>query len=91
MTQTTTMTIRINKATAVELAKAAAQEKRSKSFLAAEAVQHYLDIRQAQIEGIKKAISSIETHGTVPHAEVKAWVDSWGTNNELPMPQPKLG
>jgi predicted transcriptional regulator len=25
----------------------------------------------------------------VPGAEVKAWIDSWGTTNELPRPQPR--
>ena len=84
------MTIRLDKKTEAELAKVAAYEKRSKSFLAAEAVQQYLDIKQAQIEGIKQAISSIEINGGIPHSEVKSWVESWGTDSELPMPEPKL-
>lgn len=86
MTQTTTMTIRINKKMQKQLEEIAIYEKRSKSFLAAEAIGQYLDIYQAQVEGIKKALAEADRGEIIPHESVAEWVNSWGTENELPRP-----
>jgi predicted transcriptional regulator len=89
MAQTTTMTIRLDKKMQEQLAEIAAYEKRSKSFLAAEAVEQYLAIRGEQILGIKKAIAEADRGEVIGHDEVAQWVGSWGTDDELPMPTPQ--
>ena len=38
--------------------------------------------RLAILEGIADA----DAGRTIPHDEVKAWLESWGTENELPAP-----
>jgi len=86
MTQTTTMTIRLDKKLERELAKVAAHEKRSKSFLAANAIAEYIAVYEAQVEGIKQAIASSEAGKGIPHSAVKAWANSLGTDKELPLP-----
>ena len=43
-----------------------------------------------EAERIEEARASIRAEGTIPHEEVRAWVESWGTENELPQPQPRL-
>lgn len=88
MTQTTTMTIRIDKKAEQALKEIAKQERRSKSFIAAEALRQYLDLHTAQVEGIKKALASVERGGILAHCDVKDWVNSWGTGDELPTPAP---
>ena len=80
------MSIRLDDKTKSALAKIAQHEKRSRSFLAAEAVEQYVAFHEAQIMGIKKAIVSLDAGGGIPHEKVVAWVNSWGTDNELPMP-----
>lgn len=87
MTQTsTTMTVRLSSETKARLEKAAKQQNRSKSFLAAEAIDNLLALQEAQIEGIKKAIVSADAGKGVSHEKVVQWVNSWGTDKELPMP-----
>ena len=34
-----------------------------------------------------EAIAEFEAHGGIPHEEMKAWLLSWGTPNELPPPR----
>jgi predicted transcriptional regulator len=82
----TTMSVRLNMSTKKSLDQIARHEKRSKSFLASEAITNYINIYEAQISGIKQAIASADAGEGVPHTKVKAWVESLGTNNELPMP-----
>jgi predicted transcriptional regulator len=38
---------------------------------------------------LNEAESEAERIGTIPIEEIRAWVDSWGTANELPMPKPR--
>jgi predicted transcriptional regulator len=49
--------------------------------------------RAARIEwerkAIQQALASIEREGTIPFEEVEAWLDSLGTANELPPPEPR--
>ena len=83
---TTTMTVRLDARTKKSLNEIATHEKRSKSFLAAQAIVDYVELHEAQVEGIKKAIASADAGKGVSHEKVKAWVESWGTDNELPKP-----
>jgi predicted transcriptional regulator len=88
MTQntSTTITVRLNKRTKNALEQIAAHEKRTKSFVASQAIEDYVSVYEAQIEGIKKAIASADAGKFSSHEDVKAWVESWGTDSELPMP-----
>jgi predicted transcriptional regulator len=54
--------------------------KRSKSYLASEAIASYVDRNAWQIEEIKRGLDEARS-GTpgVPHEEVEKWVRSWGT------------
>jgi len=84
--QSTTMTVRLSRDTKERLEKAAKHQNRSKSFLAAEAIENLLQMQEEQDAGIRAAMVSMDKHGGIPHEKVKQWVESWGTDNELPMP-----
>jgi predicted transcriptional regulator len=86
ISSSTTMSVRLDAATKKNLEKIARYEKRSKSFLAAVAIASYIDVYEAQVAGIKKAIASADAGEGIPHTKVKAWVESLGTDSELPMP-----
>jgi RHH-type rel operon transcriptional repressor/antitoxin RelB len=63
--------------------------RRSRTELAEEALQQYLEIQRWQIEGIRDAIDEAEGGAPgVPHERVAEWLDSWGTDQELPPPKP---
>ena len=81
-----TFTVRVDTAAKKRLEKLAKNTGRSRSFLAAEAINEYLDINEWQVAGIKAAIESADRGEFIPHDQVKAWVNSWDSDNELPMP-----
>jgi len=60
---------------------------RSRSFLAAEAINEYLDVNEWQVAGIKAAIEAVDREGTIPHTEMEAWVSSLASAAELPFPK----
>ena len=63
--------------------------KRSRRELAEEALEQYLETQRWQIAGIHEAIEEAESGAPgVPHDRVAEWLDSWGTDEELPAPKP---
>ena len=40
-----------------------------------------------QIAGINAALALLDRGEGVPHEDVKAWIASWGTDDEDPMPE----
>ncbi len=41
---------------------------------------------EAKRLSVMEGLADIEAGRVVPHSEVKAWLESWGTENELPPP-----
>lgn len=60
---------------------------RSRSFLAAEAINEYLELNEWQVSGIKRAIASLDRGERIPHEMVKDWIELWGSANEKPVPK----
>jgi predicted transcriptional regulator len=82
-----TFTVRVDSTVKKRLEKLAKSTGRSRSFIAAEAIDAYLDVNEWQVAGIKRAIESMDRGEGVPHERVKEWITSWGTKNELPIPK----
>jgi RHH-type transcriptional regulator, rel operon repressor / antitoxin RelB len=85
--RSTTFTVRVDVAAKKRLEKLAKNTGRSRSFLAAEAINEYLDVNEWQISGIRQAIASLDRGEGVSHAQVNDWVSSWGSDNERPAPK----
>jgi RHH-type transcriptional regulator, rel operon repressor / antitoxin RelB len=83
----TTFTLRVEADVKKRLEKLARSTGRSRSFLAAEALSEYLDVNEWQVAGIRKAMGSLDRRESVPHEQVKAWVNSWGGKRERPAPK----
>jgi len=83
----TTFTVRVDSGVKRRLEKLAKSTGRSRSFIAAEAIDAYLDVNEWQVAGIKGAIESMDRGEGIPHERVKEWIASWGTKNELPVPK----
>lgn len=69
MAASATMTIRVSLETKEKLDRIAADTRRSKSFLAAEALAAYADRGLEIIAGIKRGMADAETGRVVPHDE----------------------
>jgi RHH-type rel operon transcriptional repressor/antitoxin RelB len=62
---------------------------RSESYLAAEAIAAYVDLNAWQVTHIKKSLAEVTAGDAgVSHERVAAWLDSWGSGQELPPPKP---
>lgn len=73
MHQTSLVTVRVSNAVAKRLEKLAEAMDRSKSYLAAEAIEEYLDIHEWHIKAIKEGIAAVDRGETVPYEEVKKY------------------
>lgn len=66
------MTIRLDPHLKAKLGRLADGTRRSRSFLAAEAVQAYVDRELAIIEGVERGLADVETGKTVSHEDAMA-------------------
>ena len=82
MSQSTTMTIRLEAEIKSRLDKLAAATHRSKSFLAAAAVREFIEINEWQIEEIEKAIKEAGAGDFASNQEVFAVFNKWGVNGD---------
>ena len=83
----TTVSVRIDPVIKKRLEKLAKCTGRSRSFLAAKAINEYLDLNEWQVAGIQKAVASLDRGEGVAHEQVKEWVSSWGRTKERPAPK----
>jgi predicted transcriptional regulator len=85
----TTMTVRIPLEISSKLDGLARDTKRSKAYLAGEAISSYVQRNAWQVARIKDSLEDAKS-GTpgIPHEEMERWVESWGSDNELPPPEP---
>jgi RHH-type rel operon transcriptional repressor/antitoxin RelB len=83
----TTFTVRVEPEVKKRLEKLAKSTGRTRSFLAAEALNAYLDVNEWQVAGVKRAMASLDRGDGVPHQEVKDWVGSWGRKRERTAPK----
>jgi predicted transcriptional regulator len=64
---------------------------RDRSWLMSHAIERYVEDEAWQVKEMREAVQKVqEGRGRfVPHEDIAAWLDSWGTDNELPPPQCK--
>ena len=72
----TTLSIRLSDETKTQLGLLATATRRSKSFLAAEAVAAYVAREQAIIAGIERGLADMKAGRTVPHDAAMAEIDA---------------
>ena len=75
MADSTTMSIRLSSETKVQLGLLATATRRSKSFLAAEAVAAYVARERAIVEGIERGRADMRAGNTVSHDAAMAEID----------------
>jgi predicted transcriptional regulator len=88
---TTTISVRIPSRIKKQLNELAEATQRTTSFLTAEAIQNYISLQAWQVKSIQDAVKKADSKKAkfAGHDEVMAWLDSWGTKNELRPPKCK--
>jgi len=64
--------------------------RRSRSFIVKEAIEAHLAERRAYLAAIDEAVREADEGVFVSGEAVMRWLDSWGTDNELPPPEPDI-
>jgi RHH-type transcriptional regulator, rel operon repressor / antitoxin RelB len=87
MTMSTLLTFRVKNELKEKLESLAEATQRSKSFLAAEAVQRYVEEEAWQVSEMMEGAKQARETGTIPDDEAQAWMASLGTKKRLPRPR----
>ncbi len=83
---TTTLSVRIDTDTKERLEALAKRARRSKSFLAAEAIAAFVEAETWQLDEIQSGLEELDEGRGVAHEEVSAWLRSWGRKRERKAP-----
>lgn len=84
---TDTLSIRIDADTNKKLEALARRSKRSKSFLAAEAITAYVDAEEWQLGEIQAGLADLDEGKIISHERVVKWLSSWGRRSEHKPPR----
>lgn len=79
---TETLSIRLDTETKMRLDALAQRSKRSKSFLAAEAIVQYVEAEEWQVGEIGAGLADLDEGRRVSHEKVSKWLKSWGKSPE---------
>jgi predicted transcriptional regulator len=81
------VSLRMDSALKLRLEKIAEKDERSISYVAQKAITQYLDARDYKHKIIMEAYeASLVEKEFISGEAMLAWVNSWGTDNELPEP-----
>ena len=84
---TVTLAFRVPGEKAAALEKLAESTERDKSWLLERALDEYLVSQAWQIAAVEEGIADAEAGRMVPHEKVRAWLLSWGKDDEREPPQ----
>ncbi len=83
-------TIRLSEKTRSQVDKFAKLTHRSRSFVIQEAVETYLQDRLQYLEELASAVDDAKSGYGHSQGQVNAWLNSWGTDAESPIPNPDI-
>lgn len=87
---TTPFSIRLDTEVKAKLEHEARLVDRSAGYIAQKAIEDYLDAKAYKRECLQEAIAEADKGVFISEEAVDAWVKSWDTENELPMPEPDV-
>jgi len=82
-----TLSIRIDRETKRRLDALSKRSKRSKSFLAAEAIAAYVESEGWQLGELQAGVTELDSGDEVSHEKVSKWLKSWGKRGETKSPR----
>ena len=81
------LSVRIDSDTKKRLDALAKRARRSKSFLAAEAITAFIEAESWQLDEIQSGIKQLDDGRGIPHKDVENWLRSWGRKRERKAPR----
>lgn len=90
-TKSATLSIRLNPETKKRLARLAKASGRSSNFLIADAVEVYVSDQEQMLAEVRQADRQVKSGHYIRNEDMKAWLLSWGTDRELPIPKCACG
>lgn len=87
--RTTTLTVRVPVKLKRRIEGLARTTAANRSRLAVEALETYVEEREAQLAKIDRGIRDADAGRVVSHDKVKRYLQSWGSNRKLPPPRCK--
>jgi predicted transcriptional regulator len=90
-TRSATLSIRLKPETKKRLAKLAKTSGRSSNFLIADAVESYVADQERMLADVRQAHRQVKSGHYIKDKDMKAWLLSWGTEHELPVPKCACG
>ena len=90
-TRSATLSIRLKPETKKRLAKLAKTSGRSSNFLIADAVESYVADQERMLAEVRQADRQVKSGHYIKNEDMKAWLLSWGTEHELPVPNCACG
>jgi RHH-type rel operon transcriptional repressor/antitoxin RelB len=84
-----TLSVRVPSEARDQLEELATATGRTKSFLAAEAIEYYLKTQAWQVQAIEKSIKKANSKKAkfIDHEKVSDWLNSWGNPKEQDPPK----
>lgn len=84
-----TLSVRVPAEARDQLEELAQATGRTKSFLAAEAIEYYLAAQNWQIKAIEKSVKKADSKKAkfISHQKVSDWLETWGNENEQEPPK----
>jgi predicted transcriptional regulator len=82
-----TLSVRLNTRTKAKLEALAKASRRSKSFLAAEAIENFVANESWQLGEFEAGMKDLDANKVVEHAGVERWLESWGKKRERKAPR----
>ena len=79
--------LRLDPALSARVATIAAAFDRPKTWVIEQAVWDFVATQELQLAAIDEGITAADGGHVVAHADVVAWVESWGRPDELPAPR----
>jgi RHH-type rel operon transcriptional repressor/antitoxin RelB len=86
-TRSATLSIRLKPETKKRLARLANASGRSSNFLIADAVEAYVSDQERMLAEVRQADRQVKSGHYITNEDMKAWLLSWGTEHELPVPK----
>ena len=80
--------LRLDPATKARLDQEARRLDRSSSYVAAQAIEAWLDARAAKRAAIQSALDEAEKGEFISQGAMAQWMGSWGTESETAPPEP---
>jgi predicted transcriptional regulator len=89
MSETRSLEVTIDPELDEQLTSVAETLDRSRSWVVQQAIKEFIDLQAWHLAAIDEGIKEANVGKLIPHEDVVAWIESWGSSDELPIPECK--